>query len=239
MSHEQPKPNLPGVEIATKALTIAEGAIQHAIEAEARANAAEARAEAASIKAKELMNLAYKDELTGIFNRRGFFEVFESIRQGNKNSGISTNYSVLLFDVDKFKGINDNFGHAVGDRTLKRVARITNENVDPIEDVADHTRSSDVVARFGGDEFAVLLTGADEEQATVVANKLLEAIGHSTKGSGAKVTIGVAQVPAEAKDLEETLDMADKSLYVAKERGRNQVASYSRDVQTSQPAVTS
>ncbi len=125
--------------------------------------------------------------------------------------------SLLLIDVDRFKAINDQFGHGTGDLVLKRVAATLRETV----------RDVDVPARYGGDEFAVLLVDTGQTQALVVAERLREAVARQTfigkPGLGCSLSIGVAEAARSHTCMDSWVQAADDALYRAKEGGRNRV----------------
>jgi diguanylate cyclase (GGDEF)-like protein len=127
--------------------------------------------------------------------------------------------SAIMMDIDHFKRVNDTFGHTVGDQILQGVA----------ESCRQELRRVDVVGRYGGDEFVILLPENDRAAAVQVAERLRKNIAHmhlnTAKGS-AKVTasLGVATVDCNKPSLETLLSQADKALYVAKRRGRNRVS---------------
>lgn len=160
---------------------------------------------------------ATTDALTGLANRRHFEETLskEMTRARTRRSPLS----VAMLDLDHFKGINDTYGHGVGDQALIAVAgRLT-----------DAVRENDLVARLGGDEFCILFRGLDLTQATAVlerARASIEATPISTDQGpvGFSVTIGVADLVPGVEDDAALLRRADQALYVAKDRGRNQVA---------------
>ena len=129
--------------------------------------------------------------------------------------------SVLIFDLDFFKLVNDTYGHDTGDVVLVAVARLATEA----------KRMSDVAARLGGEEFALLLPETDQQGAVQLAQRLRSSIEKnlylSTSGTPVKVTasIGVATATAEADEIEKLLSLADRQLYRAKNNGRNRVCS--------------
>jgi diguanylate cyclase (GGDEF)-like protein len=157
----------------------------------------------------ELADLAHRDPLTEVANRRGFVSAMEAA--GKAGGG-----ALLLVDLDHLKGMNDTHGHAVGDDALRAVSRALRASV----------RSDDTVARLGGDEFGVLLPGADEAHARKVAAALVAAVAAAPlTGPVPSLTVSVgltAFAPGERK--EEALARADAALYRAKSAGRNTVS---------------
>lgn len=167
---------------------------------------------------EEIHRLAKLDGLTEVPNRRYFLERLheELYRVGRFGSTVS----LILFDLDFFKRINDRHGHQVGDTVLVEVARLVQRSV---------VRRIDVVGRYGGEEFAVMLPGTDESGALVVAERLRAAIeGMVVEHGGTRISLtasfGVASYPHPAiLDLDDFVSRADGALYRAKESGRNRV----------------
>jgi diguanylate cyclase (GGDEF)-like protein len=160
--------------------------------------------------------LAYLDGLTGIFNRR-FFEmrVREELERAQR---YSTNLAVVMLDIDYFKKLNDEFGHLLGDEVLRQVSTIFQQQL----------RKGDVVCRYGGEEFALLLPQTSGENAYEVAEKLRRtAESYHFPGVPRPVTIsaGVAAFPACGTNRDEVVSAADAALYQAKLSGRNRVIS--------------
>jgi len=166
---------------------------------------------------------ASTDELTGILNRRGFFAGAQQLlaRQAKTHEPVS----VLMFDLDHFKSVNDRFGHAVGDETLSLFAATA----------ARSLRASDVVARFGGEEFVAILPGALAEARTVAerVRAAFEAAAGSIAGCpvAATVSVGAASAGAGA-DVATLLTAADRALYEAKANGRNRVVTFEQELPT-------
>lgn len=158
---------------------------------------------------------AATDPLTGIPNRRAFLEA--AVRSLKQRSRLAQPVSALLFDLDRFKSINDRFGHAVGDRVLRTFA-----NVAVVE-----LRSTDLLGRIGGEEFGALLFGAEAASAAATAERIRAsfAASYATDADGEiSVSVGVASAAAdEPVEIETLLGRADEALYVAKARGRNRV----------------
>jgi diguanylate cyclase (GGDEF)-like protein len=157
---------------------------------------------------------AVTDPLTGVFNRRGFYEAAQqlAVRQVRKREPVS----VLMFDLDHFKRLNDNYGHSVGDRALCLFASTATGNL----------RAGDVVARLGGEEFVAILPGVLMEAASVAerVRAAFEAAGVEIDGQpiGATVSVGAA-CGAPGADIDTLLARADAALYKAKANGRNRV----------------
>ena len=153
------------------------------------------------------------DALTGLYNHRRFHELLRDTVDGARVA--DGKVAVLFCDIDRFKQLNDRHGHLVGDDVLRRVSRIMSASV----------RRGDVAARYGGDEFGVLLHGADMEAALEVAERIRERVAELWMGRGdaaTTISIGVATL-AGHDDSEELLASADRAMYAAKEGGRNRV----------------
>jgi diguanylate cyclase (GGDEF)-like protein/PAS domain S-box-containing protein len=178
-------------------------------------------------------HLAFYDNLTRLPNRQLF--VREAARALLAPGEAEQLAAVLYLDLDRFKRINDNLGHSVGDTLLQEVARRLEQCIAPIDSVPQqgaspgHTRHR--VARFGGDEFAVLLTGSHDEQQTVaVADRIRSALAEPFQCDGHRFvitpSIGIALYPRDGTDIEDLLVKADMAMYQAKDRGRNAHAFY-------------
>jgi diguanylate cyclase (GGDEF)-like protein len=171
--------------------------------------------------AKERVELQHKvaasvDPLTGIANRRAFLE--EAVRSLGERVRHPQPVSALLFDLDRFKSINDQYGHAVGDRVLRVFADIA----------AVELRRTDLLGRLGGEEFGAVLFGAEAGSALATAERIRNAFAASQPSgkdrNGISVSVGVATIAAdEPAEIETLLTRADEALYVAKARGRNRV----------------
>jgi len=159
---------------------------------------------------------ASKDELTNLYNRRAFFEqgkqLFKQARRYPQH------ISVMMIDIDHFKSINDNHGHTVGDNVLKAIGGLLQNTV----------READILARIGGEEFAVILPQTGVEEASTLAERIrqrIEAVDiqHDTLQIKITASFGIAACMAEGDDLDRMLTKADDALYIAKKKGRNQV----------------
>ncbi len=158
----------------------------------------------------ELERLATQDPLTGCMNRRSFFEKFDAAWQSAAQKGQSL--SCVMADIDHFKSVNDNFGHSMGDEVLKKVAHA----------LRDAAREGDLVCRFGGEEFCVLMPQTDIDAARIVAEHLRQTIASIPLTQLAvTASFGISCRDLGAQSPQELLDQADKCLYVAKRHGRN------------------
>lgn len=167
---------------------------------------------------EELHRLAVTDSLTGVANRRRLIEVGNVELQRAQRSGLPV--CVLMLDIDHFKNINDTFGHPAGDAVLKEFARICTGTV----------RNIDTVGRLGGEEFAVVLPMSDKSGALQLAERLRACMAQAEIRTDMAqtirftVSIGVAQAHGMNVDFDGLLAMADQALYLAKNSGRNRVA---------------
>ena len=159
---------------------------------------------------------AEHDPLTGLLNRRGFERRLEEALADCRKTG--TPSALILFDLDHFKPINDEGGHALGDEMLRRIAQV----------VAWEVRRSDHVARQGGDEFAVLLPSCTHAQATGIAESLRDAVrdvavSHEEKDYRVTLSLGVASLEETDQRIDEVIGRADAASYAAKRQGRDRV----------------
>jgi diguanylate cyclase (GGDEF)-like protein len=166
----------------------------------------------------EVQRLSITDELTGVYSRRHFFTIAEQELQ--RASRYEHNFAVIMLDIDHFKQINDEHGHLVGDKVLKRLA----------VDLGKTVRGIDFICRYGGEEFIILLPESNLNTAIRTAERLREYVEDNPFVMGSetfKLTIsaGVANYSKESPDIESLLMQADKALYKAKSTGRNKVVS--------------
>jgi diguanylate cyclase (GGDEF)-like protein len=167
---------------------------------------------------KDLRDLSYKDPMTNAYNRRYFYE--ESAKLLSLASRDQRDSCIIILDIDKFKDINDTYGHDVGDDVIIQLAQL----------LKNHVRNSDIVARFGGEEFVVFLYNTNLYNATHIAEVMKEDIHKVNIEAGAQTinftaSFGVAKFNKELDEnnIEHTISRADKCLYVAKNKGRNLV----------------
>ena len=167
--------------------------------------------------AKKLETMASKDFLTDLYNRRFFADIANNTINLAKRQ--TKGFSSLMIDIDKFKKVNDTYGHSTGDEVLKNLASVLTKN----------TRASDIVARFGGEEFVILLPDTDIAGAKIIAQKIRQRVeSKSLQIHGASInytiSIGISQFNKNIDSVIDTvLDRADKALYEAKNSGRNRV----------------
>ncbi len=157
--------------------------------------------------------LAGTDPLTSVANRRAFYDLANM--ELSKARRYQTPISVLYLDIDNFKQINDHFGHHIGDTLLRAVAEAIKKNI----------RAIDVVARFGGDEFGILLAGTGAEPAALVARKLKKMLQALIQDNGWSVTLSVGAVTFEIlpDSVDEMINAADSQMYHAKKNGKNRI----------------
>jgi two-component system, cell cycle response regulator len=163
----------------------------------------------------QLEALSMTDPLTEIYNRRFFWNVFE--KEFAKSLRFGTPISCIITDADHFKSVNDEYGHNIGDNVLKEIAKI----------MKNCMRQMDTVARWGGEEFIILLPDTDKTHAINAASRILSDIsGYSFEGVPKRITvsIGIASLPGSGIDSPEKLIAAsDAALYKAKANGRNRI----------------
>ena len=175
------------------------------------------------ISTEDIIKASFNDHLTGISNRRAFFEVagqeFERWKKRPRP------LSLLTIDADHFKKVNDTYGHATGDEVLKHLSKILQDSV----------RTMDLVARLGGEEFGALLPSTDLEEAVKIAERIRASIaesefevdGHVIRYT---VSIGVSAVDEHVTGVDMLLKLADDALYVSKHQGRNRVTTAAQSV---------
>ena len=170
----------------------------------------------------QLKEMARTDELTGVYTRRRFFELAAQEMRRTRREHMPL--AVCMLDLDGFKEVNDTHGHAVGDRVLRGVARRCREAL----------RESDIIGRFGGEEFTVMLPGTDLEGACALAERLREHVATMEISAlptaiRPTVTVGVATVNEDDPSVDAALQRADRALYRGKAEGRNRVVAGPED----------
>jgi diguanylate cyclase (GGDEF)-like protein/PAS domain S-box-containing protein len=164
-----------------------------------------------------VQQLAITDEVTGLYNRRGLFELGR--REVERAARFNRPLCALMIDIDHFKQVNDLYGHPLGDRVLHRLAECLRMNV----------RDIDIVGRYGGEEFLILLPENDLQAARLVAERLRRAVAelsipHKSGDICITISVGVAAALPETRDLNALIEHADQAMYFAKQSGRNRVA---------------
>ncbi len=163
---------------------------------------------------EEIKNKANKDYLTGLFNRRYLFDFGEKKYQKNKEQ--NKPFSIAILDIDKFKSINDKFGHDAGDFAIKEVARVLEKNIE----------SNALISRLGGEEFCILFYDLEKNYVEELLEKIRDKFENNTinyEDIEFKYTVSIGCTFDYGKNIDEMMQFADKSLYEAKENGRNQV----------------
>ncbi len=159
-----------------------------------------------------LERMAYYDHMTNIYNRRYFFEIAESTITLLKRD--KKPISIVMIDIDNFKSINDTYGHAMGDEVIKALP----------QKIIPCIRESDILARFGGEEFILLLANSNRDNALIVSQKIRSII-EDTSVNGIKFTVslGLSQINLDDVSLRDVIKKADEGLYQAKNSGKNKV----------------
>ena len=165
------------------------------------------------ILSEKLSTMAYTDSLTHIYNRLHFAHFLDAEIDKAKRYG--STFSIIFFDLDHFKDVNDNFGHLAGDEVLEKITEI----------VSSANRSADIFARYGGEEFIILASETNLSGAMIHAERLRNDIEkHEFKNVGhITSSFGVTEFNAEKDDVESLFERVDIALYMAKENGRNRV----------------
>lgn len=188
------------------------------IEMERMLNVLQSSRDEIRIKNKELEVLATQDPLTGCLNRRAFFDSLSRLWTGSQKSGRSI--ACVMLDNDHFKAVNDNYGHHVGDQVLRAVAAVLKEVCG----------EQDLLCRYGGEEFCIVLPGKDAKYAERFAEQLRQKIEtvRIVEAPALKTTasFGIADLRYDPEDPQDLINQADRCLYVAKRQGRNRVIVY-------------
>jgi len=183
----------------------------------------EERTKELEIAKQELIQMANKDPLTNLYNRRYFTEISKTLIEITKREKDSL--SALMIDIDRFKNINDTYGHAIGDKVIKKLAKT----------LLKYTRNSDVVVRFGGEEFVILLPNTNIEGAISIGKKIRSAIEeqevkvNDIDNTILKFTVSIGISQCICKDeiiIDNLIRRTDEALYEAKRSGRNKVVAF-------------
>jgi diguanylate cyclase (GGDEF)-like protein len=175
---------------------------------------------AVAVNKAQLWDMAVTDSLTGLYDRRYFMvklqeEVLRAERCGKP-------LSVVMADLDRFKKINDTYGHDAGDRALQAIAKFFQKNI----------RDVDAVARYGGEEFVMLIPDADQSAAFCLAQRLRQELANVNLDDLPPITmsLGIAAYPSDGTDIEELIKKADAAMYEAKRRGRDKAVKFSKAI---------
>jgi len=165
---------------------------------------------------EQLAKLSMTDRLTGLLNRGTWENLVDAEYERFRRYGQAT--SLVMFDIDHFKPVNDTYGHLAGDEVIRHTADVTRNNI----------RQSDSAGRYGGEEFGIILPETDAESARVICERIREAIENSTVSTTAgdiryTVSMGIAQLTETPENYMQWMQKADEALYKAKESGRNKV----------------
>ena len=174
---------------------------------------------------KRITLLSQTDDLTGLLNMRAFNLVLE--KEIARVTRYAQPFTVIMVDVDGLKTVNDHYGHTAGSRLIKIIG----------QSIRDCVRTSDVLARYGGDEFVILMSHTSTEHARTAAERIRAAIHNTSfdmKGVRISntVSIGIASFPECVEDAADVLDKADIALYQSKQGGRNKVTYYDETLET-------
>jgi diguanylate cyclase (GGDEF)-like protein len=170
---------------------------------------------------KQMETMATTDGLTGLLNHRTFQERLSDLLSRAERHGLKL--AIILTDIDHFKKVNDTYGHPVGDQVIKRVAKVLESSV----------RKIDIAARYGGEELAVVLEGADAAGALQLAERIRQDVAkqvmQSEKGPfSVTLSLGIAACPEDGTDKKQLIERADQALYMAKHSGRNRAFTYAQ-----------
>lgn len=171
---------------------------------------------------KQLREASSTDGLTGLYNHRAFLERLE--QEFHRAQRYGSELSVLMIDLDGFKAVNDTYGHIAGDEVLKRAAQLLKENV----------RAADFVARYGGDEFSIILPETSKREAYAVAEKLRRAFEAEQFQVGGEtvrlsISVGIAGLYTRHRSYYDLIEEADRAMYESKQSGKNRITTFSEE----------
>jgi diguanylate cyclase (GGDEF)-like protein len=175
---------------------------------------------AVAINKAQLWDMAVTDSLTGLYVRRYFMvKLQEELHRADRYNKI---LSIVMADIDRFKKINDTYGHDIGDEVLETIGKFFQKNI----------RDVDIIARYGGEEFILMIPEADKEAAFCLAERLREKFSEIDLGHLPKITIslGIASYPLDGTEIDDLIKKADTAMYAAKQAGRNKVMKFSNDI---------
>lgn len=170
-----------------------------------------------------LKEISITDSLTGLFNRRYFYERLTEEMERTKRHGLPT--CLIMLDIDNFKMVNDTYGHQVGDEVLKWLSQLLRNTI----------RTIDVASRYGGEEFTVILPNTTKDDARIIAERTCATIAKKSRLqkkmpqlNRLTVSVGLASFPEDASSIHELINHSDKALYQAKQLGKNKVVVYKK-----------
>jgi diguanylate cyclase (GGDEF)-like protein len=175
---------------------------------------------AVAVNKAQLWDMAVTDSLTGLYVRRYFMaKLQEEIRRAERYNRV---ISIVMADLDRFKNINDTYGHDAGDRVLQAIGKFLQNNI----------REVDILARYGGEEFVMMIPEADQEAAYSLSERLRHNFSKIKFDNLPQITIslGVATYPFDGTELEDLIKKADAAMYAAKQAGRNKVMNYTGNI---------
>ena len=180
---------------------------------------------AVAVNKAQLWEMAVTDLLTGLYIRRFFLAKLNE--EHRRSERYSKTFSVVMIDIDKFKNINDTYGHGEGDVVIRSLGHL----------LAQKIRTVDLAARYGGEEFVVLLPETDKESALIMAERFRESVELLTFENvpGITASMGIANFPEDSTDMNEVIKMADAAMYHAKRTGRNRVVTFEPSMQLIPP----
>lgn len=158
---------------------------------------------------QNLVNIAKTDSMSKVLNKVALLDSIEKLILSKPGS----EFSIVMFDIDNFKSINDTLGHLTGDKCIKLLAASARNNI----------RDIDLVGRYGGDEFVIILPGTAANQAVMVAERFRKRVG-ATDSPHFTISIGIATYPSDGTDVKSLIEAADEGLYRSKRKGRNAVS---------------
>lgn len=168
---------------------------------------------------EKIQELAITDTLTQAFSRKYCFERLQEELERSKK--MNYQFSLLMVDIDNFKDINDHYGHLVGDAILREISKV----------IRDNSRQIDLVGRYGGEEFLIILTETDSQKAKFAAERIREAVRNKRvnvydEAISVTISVGISTFRNDAEDAKTMIDRADMALYKAKDSGRDKVCVY-------------
>jgi len=173
---------------------------------------------AVAVNKAQFLEMAVTDFLTGLYIRRFFLvRLQDELHRAERHNKV---FSVIMADIDRFKNVNDMYGHSAGDQVLKAVGKFLQKNI----------RYEDIVARHGGEEFVIFLPETDKKAAYILAERLRKKFSQIKLDNfpNPSISMGIASFPEDGKDIESLINNADTAMYSAKEKGRNKVVKFSR-----------